>query len=188
MSLFAKLERSLAEVDALLHRVYKSTARGCVNGLLNGLDAKQVAISSDPIFSELGILDKMKESDFRIINPPGLDMSPEEYIIWKDEVANADVGLTSAFGIAMETGTILLEPHHPDERAISLLPPFHLVVIPKSRVVENISELMKKWQENPENLEGSAVMVTGPSRTADIEKELVLGVHGPQALEVALIL
>jgi len=188
MTRISKLERALSEVDSLLHKIYTSNIPSCFVRLLRGLDAQQVAISSDEYLREIGLIDILESSEFGIIHPPQKDFSKEESEEWTHAVAGADVGITSAVGISEETGTMLLRPHYPDERAVSLLPPLHLAVMSKDQINEDVEALMKKWQSIPDATEGSAVLITGPSRTADIEKELVLGVHGPQSLEVALII
>jgi len=74
----------------------------------------------------------------------------------------------------------------PDSTVLPDLYPKVDVKAPPDQVVPDISALMKRWQEVGDT-GGNAVFVTGPSRTADIEKELVLGIHGPQTVDVILL-
>lgn len=95
--------------------------------------------------------------------------------------ARADAGLTSAAFALAETGTLVLEPGPAQSRLTSLLPPVHLVMLPESRIVPSIFEWSRQL---PAALPSNVVLVSGPSKTADIEQTLVVGVHGPKRLIV----
>jgi L-lactate dehydrogenase complex protein LldG len=100
--------------------------------------------------------------------------------------ATADTGITgSLFGLA-ESGSVVLS-HGPGRgRLASLLPPVHVALLR----VETIRWTLAHWAgDHPEVVENTAnlVIVTGPSRTGDIELQLNLGVHGPKHVHVVLI-
>jgi len=90
----------------------------------------------------------------------------------------ADVGITSADYALAETGTLVMLASPREARLISLLPPMHVAVFPRSRMLANLDELLTVLP-NPAEQTSSMVLITGPSRTADIEQILVRGVHGP---------
>jgi L-lactate dehydrogenase complex protein LldG len=69
---------------------------------------------------------------------------------------------------------------------ISLLPPVHIAVVPSDRVITGLDELFSLLP-NPAGISSSLVLITGPSRTADIEQILVRGVHGPGELHVVVV-
>jgi L-lactate dehydrogenase complex protein LldG len=104
--------------------------------------------------------------------------------------ADADCGVTDAqWGIA-STGTIVLPMTSAAPRSASLLPRIHLAILDADRILADepsallhIGETYMKKEDRP----SSVVLVTGPSRTADIELNLVLGVHGPCELHVVLV-
>ncbi|MDH4247367.1 MAG: lactate utilization protein [Deltaproteobacteria bacterium] len=101
-------------------------------------------------------------------------------------VFSTDCGITTTLGGLAETGTLILAPTPEEPRLLSLAPPIHLAVLEKSRLMGRLSEFVRQGvyqRERPTNL----VLITGPSRTADIELTLVLGVHGPRRLLVALV-
>lgn len=104
----------------------------------------------------------------------------------REAAATAGLGITgAALGVA-STGSVLL-PMGPDSpRVASLLPPHHVVVLPEDRLVQGFEEL---YAEMPERARGASqvVLVTGPSRTADIEMTIVRGVHGPARLTVLVV-
>lgn len=102
----------------------------------------------------------------------------------KEQLFAADLGITTAqWGIA-ETGTVVLDSATERHRLPSLLPPVHIVLLPKSRVLATLGELLKTVGRP---LPPALTLITGPSRTADIELQLVLGVHGPRELHVVLV-
>ena len=100
------------------------------------------------------------------------------------ELARISISASSArFGVA-ETGTVVHAVRSGVGRLLSVLPPSHLVLLSEGDLLMNQKELFS-WLRLGE--EGSALtLVTGPSRTADIEKMLVMGVHGPKQLFVML--
>ena len=99
--------------------------------------------------------------------------------------AAADVGITEAEALVAASGTLVLRAGE-CARMASLLPPTHVAVVDQRRLVPDLaSGLRQVWRRRP--VESCITLVTGPSRTADIEKKLVLGVHGPCALYVVLI-
>ncbi len=92
--------------------------------------------------------------------------------------ATADVGITSADYALAATGTLVMLSSPQEARMISLLPPAHIAVFPRARLLANLDELLSVLP-NPAEQTSSMVLITGPSRTADIEQILVRGVHGP---------
>jgi L-lactate dehydrogenase complex protein LldG len=103
----------------------------------------------------------------------------------RDEVASADIGVTGALWAVAETGTVAVSSSPPSGRAPSLLPPVHVAFVAAERIVPSTAELFRRiasMTEFPSNL----VLITGPSKSADIGLELTLGVHGPAELHVVL--
>lgn len=100
-----------------------------------------------------------------------------------DQIAQADAGVTAAqWGIA-ETGSIVLDDVVARARRASLLPPLHIALLPKANLIASLDAMLASTSER---LPHALTLVTGPSRTADIELQLVVGVHGPRELCVVL--
>lgn len=101
----------------------------------------------------------------------------------REACADAEIGLTSADFAIADTGTLvfLTEP-----RLISLLPPRHIAVIERAKILMSLDELFSRVPQ-PGALSSSMVLATGPSRTADIEMRLVRGVHGPGEVTVVIV-
>jgi L-lactate utilization protein LutC len=100
--------------------------------------------------------------------------------------ATADAGITSADYALSETGTLVMIASPSEARLISLLPPAHIAVVPRERILTGLDELFSLLPR-PSDLTSSMVMITGPSRTADIEQILVRGVHGPGQLTLVVV-
>jgi L-lactate dehydrogenase complex protein LldG len=100
--------------------------------------------------------------------------------------ATADVGITSADYALADTGTLVMLAGPAEARLISLLPPAHIAVLPRDRILTGLDELFTILP-NPAAVTSSMVLITGPSRTADIEQILVRGVHGPGQITVVIV-
>jgi L-lactate dehydrogenase complex protein LldG len=96
----------------------------------------------------------------------------------RDEQAGADVGVTGCDGAIAETGSLVLFSGRGRSRAVSLLPPVHLAVVKRQDLYFSMGEFFARAAA-PLAGEACCTFVTGPSRTADIELTLTLGVHGP---------
>ena len=106
----------------------------------------------------------------------------------REQLLAADVGLTTAqLGIA-ETGTLVLESGQEHHRLVSLLPKVHIALLPRSRLVGSLGDAFARLSPEGGPPRARAItFITGPSRTADIELELVVGVHGPKQLIVLIL-
>ena len=103
-------------------------------------------------------------------------------------IPNAAVGITGAnFGIA-ETGTVVLESTAEDIRMASSMPPKHIVLLDQRKILRTSLEanpLLRRFQKD--KTASYLAYITGPSRTADIERVLTVGVHGPKELHILLM-
>ena len=101
----------------------------------------------------------------------------------------ADCGITDvAWGIA-STGTLAIPMTAGNRRSTSLLPPIHVALLDRSTLLPDLGSALRHMHKNlmkSDDRPSSVVFVTGARRTADIELDLVVGVHGPCALHVVL--
>jgi L-lactate dehydrogenase complex protein LldG len=104
----------------------------------------------------------------------------------KDACAAADIGITSADYALAATGSLVMLSSASEPRLISLLPPAHIAIFPRSRILANLDELLS-IVPRPADQTSSMVLITGPSRTADIEQILVRGVHGPGEIYAVIV-
>lgn len=104
-----------------------------------------------------------------------------------DLVREIDAGVTGARAAIASTGSLVLWPGPDEPRLLSLLPPAHLVVVAKSALRATLAEVMEEqgWARN--GMPTNVVLVSGPSKTADIAQILAFGVHGPKRLAVLTV-
>jgi L-lactate dehydrogenase complex protein LldG len=102
--------------------------------------------------------------------------------------AQAAVGLTSCAALVARTGSIVVTPATASGRRLSIYPDQHIVLARPSQVVAEIGDGLRMVQgQHGDALPSMLSLTTGPSRTADIEKTLVLGAHGPRRLTLFLL-
>lgn len=98
------------------------------------------------------------------------------------------VGITPCISLVAQTGSILITSGSEMGRTLTVFPPTHIVVAYSSQLVYGIEQaLANVFIHNPDELPSLTGLISGPARTADIEKTLVLGAHGPKALYLFLI-
>lgn len=106
---------------------------------------------------------------------------------WKSELFNQiDVGITTTKGAIAETGSLILWPDSAEPRLMSLVPPVHIALLHADQIYETFAQVVSQ-QNWADNMPTNALLISGPSKTADIEQTLAYGIHGPQQLIVLII-
>ena len=100
-----------------------------------------------------------------------------------DEIFEFDVGITGAQAAIAETGTLVLDSARERHRLASLVPPVHIAIVDASSIFHTLAEALA-FIHHDGDISPAVTFITGPSRTADIELTLAIGVHGPQELYV----
>ncbi|MDX1756163.1 MAG: lactate utilization protein [Marinobacter sp.] len=100
---------------------------------------------------------------------------------------HVEASLTGCRGAIAETGTLILWPTPQEPRLMSLVPPVHFVLLHASELYATLSEAMADQDWAGRGMPSNAVLVSGPSKTADIEQTLAYGVHGPRELVVLVL-
>ena len=101
------------------------------------------------------------------------------------EIENCDVGISECDALVAQTGSVLVTSCSAGGRALSVLPPHHVVLARREQLVADLPaafELLKR--KYAANYPSMISFITGPSRTGDIERILVLGAHGPKKLTI----
>jgi len=98
---------------------------------------------------------------------------------------SCDAGLTECDALVAQTGSVLVTSRSAGGRALSVLPPHHVVLARRSQLLADLSDAFGLLKEKYESHYPSFIsLITGPSRTGDIERVLVLGAHGPRKLTI----
>ncbi len=106
---------------------------------------------------------------------------------WKPELfQKVDVGLTGTLGAIAETGSLIMWPTPAEPRLMSLVPPVHIALVKADSIYESFAQVVEQ-QNWAEHMPTNALLISGPSKTADIEQTLAYGIHGPQQLIVLII-
>jgi len=104
------------------------------------------------------------------------------------ELESCDVGITECDALIAQTGSVLVTARRSGGRALSVLPPHHVVLARRDQLIADLPDaialLKKKYGTNYPSF---ISFITGPSRTGDIERILVLGAHGPKKLTILLL-
>ncbi len=118
-----------------------------------------------------------------------LDKSAIRFKAKEEEFINCEVGITTCESLVARTGSILVSSKTLSGRRLTVFPPIHIVVAYTSQIVAEIKDgfALIKDKYSTSSMPSMISLVTGPSRTADIEKTLVLGAHGPRELILFLI-
>jgi len=171
-SRIASMTTRLEALAGVVHRVKSPQAAGA--WIAETLAGRR-AIASNAAFLR----------DCGITQIPGVRSGITDREELRQLCATADVGISSADYALADTGTLVLLSSL-EARMISLLPPIHFAILPATRLLTGLDELFT-LVPNPSQLTRSVVLITGPSRTADIEQILVRGVHGPGLLTAVLV-
>ncbi|MFC3606326.1 LutC/YkgG family protein [Stutzerimonas tarimensis] len=106
---------------------------------------------------------------------------------WKDELFNdTPASLTSTLGAIASTGSLILWPTREEPRLMSLVPPVHFALLKASEIRDNFHQIQQQ-QQWAAGMPTNALLVSGPSKTADIEQVLAYGAHGPKDLIVLIL-
>jgi L-lactate dehydrogenase complex protein LldG len=103
----------------------------------------------------------------------------------REDLFKSDVGITRAQAAIAETGTLVLDSSVERNRLVSLVPPIHIATLGASQIYRTLDETLAALKTG-EEVSPAITFITGPSRTADIELTLAIGVHGPQELYVII--
>jgi L-lactate utilization protein LutC len=166
----------LRAVEALAGKTRRAaTGADALAYVVAVLDGKTAVASNAPFLRECGIA-----------GLAGVRSGFTDAAALRAVCATADVGISSADYALADTGTLVMLASPAEARLISLLPPVHIAVVPKERVLSGLDELLTVLPR-PAEQTSSMVLITGPSRTADIEQILVRGVHGPGEIHVVVV-
>jgi L-lactate dehydrogenase complex protein LldG len=129
--------------------------------------------------------------DFEQIPCPSLSKSLHEAEIAVAPFGDPSirVGITGASAALAATGSLVMVSRPGCYRSTSLLPPFHIAIITQDQILPDMeSWLAQERQKNLGSFQAANInIISGPSRTADIAMELILGMHGPGALHIIII-
>ena len=152
----------------------ENEAAEAIQQIIQQTKSRRIAISNSPLVQKViaGV-----QSDAVLLEnsvPPAL--------------FDCDAGITSAQWAIAETGTLVLESDQERHRLSSLVPLVHIAIIESGRIRQTLGEVLQALSaKGQDGLGPTVTLITGPSRTSDIELTLAIGVHGPGELFVIVL-
>jgi L-lactate utilization protein LutC len=157
--------RNEAEVVEALNEIISSLQDSPLRG-------RRIALSNAPLLE-------------RLVNRMDVDVDEITVTPSATDLFGYDVGISSAQAAIAETGTLMLDSEAERHRLVSLVPPVHIAIIDTANIYLTLGEALGALAQGSE-LSPTITFITGPSRTADIELTLAIGVHGPQEVYVII--
>jgi L-lactate dehydrogenase complex protein LldG len=165
------------EMKMGVSRVYVEELVPRVVEFLRGGGIKKIAMPSSKLLDQLEVFDGLVAAGFEVKRWGEMTL---------DELYDGyDCGLTDANYAVAETGTLAIKPGAGHGRGLTLVPMVHVAVIEPKNFVPDWIDLMEKIAADPER--HNWIMISGPSKTADIEMNVVTGVHGPNVVQVFIL-
>ncbi len=152
--------------------------------LAGEIGAKTVALGQGVISDMDAIGEALERADCRIVRT--IPVADTERAAMRERVANADLGIAEADFAIASTGTLAVVSTGDRPSSLTLLPPASLVIVQIDRVMANLAAVLAEMGASGVAA-NRLTLITGPSRTADIEKRIVLGVHGPKSIHVIVV-
>jgi L-lactate dehydrogenase complex protein LldG len=143
--------------------------------VLDGLSAERVAVNAEPPLAGIDLVARWPDIQWRVAGQEGDDL--------RAFCAAADAGITGVDAALAETGTIVVSSGPGRSRLVPLLPPVHIALAPTSKLT---TDLFTWTADRSGAMPSSLTLISGPSKTADIEQTMAIGVHGPKRLIVIL--
>lgn len=156
-------------------------ARSFIAERIRELKAVRILRQYQPLLERLDLELMLPETDIQTWN----SRSEED---WRTVAAEADFGLVEADYAAAYTGSMVVTSSRDKGRSVSLLPAVLVAIIPVDRLKTRLGEIMKELESGGrESLPAGVHFISGPSRSADIENDLTIGVHGPGIVYAILV-
>jgi L-lactate dehydrogenase complex protein LldG len=139
-------------------------------------ECQRVAISISPLLESLQVPQAISDAGIELLR---WDQMP------RDTVYDCDCGLTDVYCAVAETGSLVIRASEGHGRSLSLVPRIHVAIVEPKNFVADLVDLFEKISR--EGTASGTVLISGPSKTSDIEMNLVIGVHGPMKVKVFVL-
>jgi L-lactate dehydrogenase complex protein LldG len=178
-NLIGLLDQEITKIGGLLYVARDEDHVGqYLIKLAKKVDAKTIIRDSSNLLNDLKLDGLFNKEGMQVIID-SLENGTAQHIkaAWYQQVKGASLGITSIDYILADTGTIVIKSRPNLSRSLSLLPSIHVAIGEEQQILPHLEDLFRQEV----NLKSSSALtfITGPSRTADIEQTLTIGVHGP---------
>ncbi|MBI1375650.1 MAG: hypothetical protein GC159_23310 [Phycisphaera sp.] len=171
-ALVERFVTNAAAVGMIPQRVITANLAAAIVDVLKKVEAKTVSIATEHLPDAEALCATIEHHGVEIVPWLGDREMKAMY--------NVDVGITDVDAAIAETGSIICNSGATRGRGLSLVPPYHIAVVHRSRIVADLLDYLRPRRgDAPAELPSGQAIITGPSKTADIEGVLIQGVHGP---------
>ncbi len=171
-----QFEKALTAVKGEVYRAKDlAEAMEQVDVILHEVQARRVVVNNVAPFNKINPAERWSNFEWHVVGESQSNL--------REICETAEVGLSGADVALAETGSVVVSSSAQKSRLATLLPPIHLAVVPTSKLT---TDLFTWTASRKGEMPANAVIVSGPSKTADIEQILAIGVHGPKRFIVVL--
>ena len=164
-------------------------AIGYIAALAADRQIAQAARSNQEVFAALPLDAAL--SNLGIANLTAAHDAKNSRAAVREQIIQSDLGITGADYAVAETGSVVILPRPGLSRLVSLVPPLHIAIVQPQDVVATLDDVFLfrrlEYHRSGGDPDRYLNFITGPSRTADIEQQLVVGVHGPKEVHLIIL-
>jgi L-lactate utilization protein LutC len=185
-----RFRREFERVGGVFHRVERVAAIPVLVAAIARERSARTLVTWHPTALGADVGGPLTREGFDVSAMPWGPVEERERRALRAVVAAADLGLTGADLAVAETGSLILRSGPGRPRSTSLLPPCHVAVFDRTKLVESLAQVgivLEAWHEGASAFGANVSFITGPSRTADIELTLTRGVHGPKEVHAVFV-
>jgi L-lactate dehydrogenase complex protein LldG len=152
-------------------------ATSCILRLVETAQARSVLLCPNGTLAALDLSRHLAQRGIHVVEVDGTQLEERHFA--------ADVAITGVDYLIAETGSLAMLARPDNPRSFSLLPPVHIAVADTSQLLPDLFDLFSRVR--PDAVPSCITLITGPSKTGDIELRLVTGVHGPGEVHVVVM-
>lgn len=183
----SRLIEELGKVGAHTVSVHSlDQLQSAIRSIIEQYVVRSVLLNSSGIIAPLKIGDILRASGVQVVEPEHLGNLAEADR--RDRLFEVQLGMAAPDWAIAETGTLVYAASREQTRSATLLPPIHVAIVDAACVLRDLLDLPNRLQQLPgtDVLSRNVALVTGPSKTGDIELKLTTGVHGPGEVHVII--
>jgi L-lactate dehydrogenase complex protein LldG len=140
---------------------------------LRGRNLRRIALPRSDLLERLGVGVALRDAGLDVASWPEMTL---------DALYDVEAAVTDVFKAVAETGSLVMRSTPEHGRALSLVPPVHVAIVERGSIVPDLVDLFAFL--TAEKNSAGITIISGPSKTADIEMNLVTGVHGPGVVQI----
>ena len=167
-----------AELKMIVTPVTAASAAGELVKFISAHPIKKVALSVSPL------LERLKLREALLASPARLTVKTWDELTL-DELYDYDCAVTDVDYAVAECASLVIKPKRAHGRGLSLVPLYHIAVVEEKQILPDLVDLFRELALDPDR--SNVILISGPSKTADIEMNVVTGVHGPNVVNAFLL-